>query len=119
MKLPICEFFHRGLAQCLETAAIPNHYSATAILPFRNGAFKIRIRYRMILDLNGDMLLAVSVRQTLGQRPGLECSIDLKPQFVVQPGSIMLLDDKRVRQSFADFSQGLGRLFEIPLEYIP
>lgn len=86
-----------------------------AILPFRNCAFKIGIRYRMVLDLNGEMLLAVSVRQTLGQRPGFECSIHFKPQIVVQPGSIMLLDDKRVRRSLADFGRGLGRLFEVPL----
>ena len=84
----------------------PNHYSAAAILPFRNGAFKIGIRYRMVLDLNGEMLLAVSVRQTLGQRPGFECSIHFKPQIVVQPGSILLLDDKRVRRSLADFAGG-------------
>ena len=115
MKLPICEFFHRGLGQCLEAATIPNHYSAAAILPFRNGAFKIGIRYRMVLDLNSEMLLAVGVRQTLGQRPGLECSIHFKPQIVVQPGSIMLLDDKRVWRSLADFGRGLGRLLEVPL----
>jgi hypothetical protein len=47
--------------------------------------------------------------------PGGLLSSHLKPQVVVQPGSIMVLDDKRVLQPFDDFGFRLRGCFEITL----
>src|ERR1700745_3029306 len=56
-------------------AAVPNHDGASAILALRNGAFKVAVIQRMVLDLDCEPLVMWIEGRTLGDRPGFEDAV--------------------------------------------
>jgi hypothetical protein len=75
-------------------APIPQHYGAAAIFPLGDRAFEVAVVERMVLHLDRQSLVARIKRGSLGHSPGLEDTVVLEPEVIVQAGGGMLLDDK-------------------------
>src|SRR5258705_1873984 len=84
----------RRIAFGLPIAAIPQLNGAAAIFSLWNRSFEVAIVERVILDFHREPLVAGIERRFLGHGPGLEYGIELEPKVVVQPGSVMFLNDK-------------------------
>ncbi|MNV22051.1 hypothetical protein D3C71_1130080 [compost metagenome] len=84
--------FRGPVAFRLPVAAIPEHHRTTAILALGNGAFEITIVERVILDLDGQPLVAGIEGWSSGHRPGFEYPIELEAKIVMQPSGVVLLD---------------------------
>ena len=75
-------------------AAVPQHDRAAAIFALRDRAFEVAIVEGMILDLDGQALVARVAGRPLGDGPGLEDTLVLEAKVVVQLARRMLLDHK-------------------------
>jgi hypothetical protein len=64
--------FYRNWRKRLPRADIPDHDRARAVVSFRNGAFEIEIRNRMIFDLHRQTLVGRIERWSLGNGPGFQ-----------------------------------------------
>jgi hypothetical protein len=86
-------------------------------LPLGNGAFEIAVIERMILHFDREPLVMGIERRALRHRPGLEDTVELEPQIVMQPARIMLLDHEPplLRGRNRCVATGFGGLLEIPL----
>jgi hypothetical protein len=54
---------------------VPNHDGASAILALRDGAFKVAVIQRMVLDLDCEPLVMWIEGRTLGDGPGFEDAV--------------------------------------------
>src|SRR3546814_13121493 len=61
-------------------------------LTLRNGPFERAVFQRVVLDADGEALLAGHQARPLGDRPALQHAVHLQAQVVVQPPRRMLLD---------------------------
>jgi hypothetical protein len=97
-------------------AAVPELDRAATILPFGDGALEVAIVERMILDLHREPPVVGIERWSLGDRPGLEHAVELKPEVVMQPPRVVLLDDEAPALGRNDpvVATGLGGLGEVP-----
>ena len=92
----------RGLRSLgLPIAAIPQHDRAAAILTLRNRPFEVAIIQGMIFDLDREPFVMRIERRPFRHRPGLENTIQLKPQIVVQARRVVLLDDEAATARWA------------------
>ena len=74
--------------------SVPQLNRAAAVLSTGNRALEISIVQRMIFDFDCQALIRRIERRTLGDGPGLEHSIELQPQVVVQaPRRVLLYDE--------------------------
>ena len=108
----------RQVAFYLEGPAVPDHHRARAVLPLRDHPFEAGIVQRVVFGLHRQPLVSRIKRRSLGDSPGLQHTLDLQAEIVVQAPGIMLLHDKSV-PSFRRFVQHLAgrfwRLTEPPL----
>ena len=74
-------------------AAIPDHHGAAAILALRDGAFELVVFDRMILDVDGEALVAGHEARAARHRPAQHHAVEFEAQIVVQPRRVVLLDD--------------------------
>src|SRR5690606_3009881 len=81
-----------GIAKGRPRAPVPEDDRAPSVLALRDGAFEIAIVERMILDMDGETLLAGNQAWALGDRPALERAVHLEAQIVVQAARRVLLD---------------------------
>ena len=98
-------------------AAVPQHDRPAAVLTLGDRAFEVSVLERMVLDLDGEALVAWIERGPLGDGPGFEHAIQLQPQVIVQAGCSMLLHHKArvVCRLGGAFSGRFGRLHEVAL----
>ena len=75
-------------------ARVPDLDRAGAVLAFRDLAVERRVLERMVLDVDGEMLLAGLERDALRDRPARERAVPLETEVVVQPAGIVTLDDE-------------------------
>src|SRR5207249_9255307 len=75
-------------------AAIPDLDRARAILALRDLPLERRVLQRMVLHMNGEMLLARLERHALRHRPAEQRPVLLQPEVVVEPPRVVALDDE-------------------------
>ena len=75
--------------------------------PLRDLALELRVLERVVLDVDGEMLLARLERHALRHRPGRERAVALEAEVVVEPARVVALDheDRLAGLAFA----GAGR----------
>src|SRR5690606_1859942 len=100
----------------LPCAAIPDDNRPAAIFALRDGAFKVAIVERVVLDMDSQPLFGRNKARTTGDCPACKHPIDLQPQIIVQPPGCMFLNDETVAGSAClGAAVGLCCLPEIPL----
>src|SRR5205823_7546797 len=78
----------------LVDAAIPDLDGAGPVVPLRDLALETAVFERVVLDVDGQVLLAGLERNALGHRPGGEDAVALEPEVVVQPTRVVALHDE-------------------------
>ena len=96
-------------------AGVPDLDRAGAVLALRDLAVERRVLERMILDVNGEMLLAGLERDALGHRPARQRAVPLEAEVVVQPAGIVALDDEDRLLAALAAAEGLRRLLRVAL----
>ena len=83
----------------LVRAVIPDLDRAGAVVPLRDLARERRVLERVVLDVDGEMLLAGLERHALRHRPGGEHAVALEAEVVVEPPRVVALhdEDRRLR----------------------
>src|SRR5262249_29710560 len=98
------------LLEELVAATVPDLDRPGAVLALRDLPFETCVLQRMVLDVDGEMLLARLERHTLGNRPRRERSVALEPEVVVEPAGVVPLDDEdRLPCAAAAALERLGR----------
>ncbi len=100
----------RLLLDELVGAAIPDLDAAGAVVPGRDLALEGRVRERVVLDVDGEVLRAGLERHALRDRPAGERAVSLEPEVVVEPASIMALNHEDRRLAAAALGERLRRL---------
>src|SRR2546421_39839 len=82
---------------------LPAFARAGAVLALRDIPLEGRVVERVVLDVNGEMLLAWLERHALRHRPARERSVAFEPEVVVEPARVVTLDheDRILRLTFA------------------
>src|SRR5581483_5992336 len=75
----------------LPIAPVPDLHRSAAILSLWDRPLEVAVFQRVILDLDRQTLVRRVERRSAGDRPGLEHSIELEAQIVVQPAGRVLL----------------------------
>src|SRR5205814_6207582 len=75
-------------------AVVPDLDGAGAVLPLRDLALEARVLERMVLDVDGEMLLARLERHALRHRPARERAVALEAEVVVEAPRVVALDDE-------------------------
>src|SRR5262249_12817036 len=97
-------------------AVVPDLHRPGAVLARRDLALERRIVERVVLDVYRERLLAGLERYALRDRPARERAVPLEPEVVVQPASIVPLDDEdRLLRPATLRVDRLRRLLRIPL----
>jgi hypothetical protein len=71
-------------------SAVPDDHRAP--FAFRNRAFEAAIFERMVLDMDREAFLAGDKARAAGHSPALQHAIHLKPEIVMEPSRVMLLN---------------------------
>ena len=85
---------HLGVRPLLDVVAtgIPDRHLPAAVLPFGNLSFEGGVLERVILGVDGEVVLFRRLGQPLGQRPRHEDAAALEPKIPVQAARVMFLD---------------------------
>ena len=78
----------------LVVALVPDLDRAAAVLAGRDLALERRVGERMVLDVDGQVALALAQRDALGHGPALQGAAALDAEVVVQPAGVVALDDE-------------------------
>ena len=98
VPLPVAEV---GIEVGRPGASIPDHDGSAAILALRNHPFEAAVLKRMILDVDGQALLADNEARSLRNGPALEHAIHLEPEVVMQAPRRVFLNDEAVALGFS------------------
>src|SRR6516225_7808498 len=79
-------------------AAVPQQHRAAAILSFGNDPLKPAIIERVVLDLDGEPLLAGIEARAFWHRPALQHTIELETKIEMQASRLVFLNDKSERR---------------------
>jgi hypothetical protein len=87
------------LLQQLVRAVVPDLDRAGAVVPLRDLALERRVFERVVLDVDGEVLLAGLERHAFRHGPGGEYAVALEAEVVVEPARIVPLhdEDRRLR----------------------
>src|SRR5439155_22545382 len=97
-------------------ALVPDLDSTGAVLALRDLALESRVVERVILDVDGERPLARLERHALRHGPACEGAVTLETEVVVEPASVVALDDEdRLLAAFLALAEGLRGLFWVPL----
>src|SRR4051812_29473699 len=107
-------FFSGDVAEKFICPAVPEQHASGTIIPCWDGAFKVAILNRMILNMHGQALLFGIQSRAFGHGPGLQHAAHFQPQIVVQAGSAMSLNAKAVSLFFELCRRRLWRLGKAP-----
>ncbi len=99
----------------IPAAPVPDHDRAAAVLALGDDALEVGVVQRVVLDVDGEMLVVRIEARALRHGPALERAVELEPDVVVQPPGRVLLDDEEVAaRAGLDVRSGLGCLAEVP-----
>ena len=95
---------------------VPQHDGAAAILALWDGAFKVSVFERMILDLDRQSLVMGVKRRPLRHGPRFENAVDFEAEIIMKASRCVLLDDEAgvIGRSNLRPAAWLVRLREIP-----
>jgi len=102
-------------------AAVPEQHRAAAVLPLGDDPLEAAVLHRVVLDVDGEALLAGIEARPLGDGPAPQHPFHLEAEVVVQAGGGVLLDDEGQRAGRAPFrrvARGLSRNREVPLAVV-
>src|SRR6185295_8725506 len=101
----------------LPSAAVPHLDGPAAVLALRDRALEIAVVERMVLDLDGQPLVARIERGPARHRPRAQDAVELDAEIVVQSRRRMFLHDEARVLGRRDrgLAAGLRRLGEIAL----
>ena len=77
-------------------AAVPEQHGAAAVLPLGDDPLEAAVVDRVVLDVDGQPLLAGVEARPLGHGPAPQHALHLQPEVVVQAGRGVFLDDEGV-----------------------
>src|SRR6185437_2234456 len=83
-------------------AAVPDHDRAADVLALRDRALEFVVFDGVILDVNGEAVLAEHETGTFGHRPAFHDPIELQAEVIVQAPRRMFLDNESVALAAAD-----------------
>src|SRR5262249_44409752 len=78
----------------LVVAAVPDLDRPAAVLALRDLALEARVVERVVLDVHGQVALALAQRDALGDGPAGERAVALEAEVEVQPPRVVALDDE-------------------------
>ena len=93
----------------LVRAAIPDLDRPGPVLPGRDRPLEIGVVERVILDVDGEMPLALLQRHALRHGPAREGAVPLEPEVVVEAAGGVPLDDEAGRGAVVAAAERLGR----------
>ena len=85
----------------LVRAAVPDLDGARAVVPLRDLTLEAPVLERMVLDVDGEVLLARLERDALRDGPRGENAVPLEAEVVVEPSGVVPLDDEDRRLRLA------------------
>ena len=97
---------------------VPHHHSAGAVITFRNNAFEIEIRNRVIFHLHGQTFVPRIERRPFGHRPRFQHAFHLQAEIVVQPARAMPLHHKPVSTFFLNLGRRFRSVGKAPLTFV-
>ena len=97
---------------------IPHHDRPSSVVAFGDNAFKIEVRYGMILNLHGQTLVAGIEGWAFGHGPRLEHAIHLEAEVVVQASSTMLLYHEAVAGLLLHLGRRFGSFFKAAFTFV-
>jgi hypothetical protein len=107
------------LLEQLVRPAIPDLDRARAVLPRGNDALEIGVLQRVVLDVNGEVPLALPKRDALRDRPTRERAVALEAEVVVQASCVVPLDyEARVTRTCLPSAEGFRRLSAVTLALV-
>src|SRR5277367_2064631 len=77
-------------------APIPDDNRTPAILALGDRSFEIGIFERVVLDGDREALFARDQARAAGHRPALEHAVERQPEIVMEPGSVVFLDNEDI-----------------------
>src|SRR5262249_26031485 len=78
----------------LPGAAVPEEDGAAAVLALRDDPLEVAVVDGVVLDVDGEALLAGVEARPLGHRPALQDPVELEAEVVVEAAGVVLLDDE-------------------------
>src|SRR6185312_13819471 len=78
----------------LVVAAVPDLDRPAAVLALRDLALEVRVVERVVLDVHGQVALALAQRDALGDGPARERAVALDAEVEVQAAGVVALDDE-------------------------
>ena len=102
----------------LVRALVPDLDRAGAVLPLRDLAVERRVLERMVLDVDGEVLLARLERHALRDRPARQRAVPLEPEVVVEAARIVALDDEDRRLAALLAAERLRCLLRVALALV-
>jgi hypothetical protein len=104
----------------LERAVVPDLDGAGAVVARRDLALECRVVEGMVLDVDGERTLAGLQGDALRDGPGRERAFQLEPEVVVEPPSVVALDDedRLLLAALALRRERLGRGAAVPLLFV-
>src|SRR4029079_5650671 len=94
-------------------AAVPDHHGAAAVLVLRDGAFELIVFERMVLDVDGETLVARNEARAPRHRPAQPHAVEFEAKIVVQPSRVVLLYDVAEALLAAGLAARFGGLAEV------
>ncbi len=84
-------------AEDLEDAAVPQHYTARAVVAFGDIAFEIAVVNGVVLHHGGEGFLRRIERRSLWHGPRFQGAADLQAEVVMEVGGVVTLDEETAR----------------------
>ena len=99
------------LLEELVRAAIPDLDGAGAVLACGDDALEVTVLERVVLDVYGEMPLALAQRDAFWDGPARESAVPLKPEVVMEAAGVVSLDhEARLALPWVLAAERLGRL---------
>jgi hypothetical protein len=99
-------------------AAVPEEDGAAAVLPLGDDPLEATVIQRMVLDVDGQALLAGIEARPLGHGPAPQHAFHLQPEVVVQARGVMALHHETMLRLFLDFWRRFGCFLETPFTFV-
>ena len=117
MKFATSQLLRWRFAERLISPLVPHHHRTAAIFPLGDGPLEINIGNRVVLNMHRQVLFPLGKRHPFRNRPRFQHSAQLQPEIVVQPRSIVFLNDKPLARlaPVAQRATGLCCFLEVPL----
>src|SRR5207249_9509909 len=116
---PLDVFARRPVPERAEPTAVPDDRRPRAVAALGDHTLEVGVLEGMVLDVDGQALLAVADRRALGHRPAREHAVDLEPQIVMEPPRRVLVDDEQVAVGRPAVAERLGRARRVALLPVP